>query len=123
MSTPLTATEWAEALREGTLLGVTCTECGEMYGTPVSVCHDCGKRDLDTTELPSEGTIHAVTRIEVAPIGFEGPYHVAVVQVEDARVMGRISADACEEPAIGDSVRFTDHIDHERHAGPVFELI
>lgn len=118
-----TATEWAAALREGTLCGVTCTNCTATYGTPVSVCHDCGARDLETTELPSEGTIHSVTRIEVAPVGFEAPYHVAVVQVRDARVMGRISADASEEPTIGDSVRFTDHIDHGRHVGPVFELL
>lgn len=117
----LTHDEWADALYDGDLLGQTCTECGATYGTPVSVCHDCGKRALETTTLPREGEIHSVTRIGVSPTGFDSPYHVGLVQLGDARVAARIAGNAAE-PTIGTTVVLSDVIEDDGYPVPVFRM-
>ncbi|UPM43698.1 Zn-ribbon domain-containing OB-fold protein [Halocatena salina] len=99
---------WADALRSDRILGVSCSDCGATYGTPISVCHDCGSRNLESVDLPTEGTLYSVTRVEVPPTGFEGPYHVGIVQVGAARVTARIETDADDAPPeIDDSVVFS----------------
>lgn len=112
--------EWADALHDGDLLGQTCSDCGATYGTPVSVCHDCGGRDLETVTLPRDGEIHSVTTIGVSPAGFDGPYHVGLVQLSDARVMARIAGD--EQPDIGADVVLTDLIENDGYSAPVFSV-
>lgn len=115
----LTHDEWTDALSNGDLLGQTCSDCGATYGTPVSVCHDCGGRALETTPLPREGEIHSVTRVEVSPIGFDSPYHVGLVQLGEARITARIADDPAE-PTIGTTVALSDVIEDDGYSVPVF---
>ncbi|MFC6835247.1 Zn-ribbon domain-containing OB-fold protein [Halomarina ordinaria] len=111
--------EWAASLREGTLLGVTCADCGTTYGTPFSVCNECGGRDLDATDLPEDGEVYSVTTVNVPPVGFEGPYQVALVQVGPARVTARIADD--DEVDIGDGVVLDGAMEaDDGHPAPVF---
>ena len=116
----LTHDEWTDALHDGDLLGQTCTDCETTYGTPVSVCHECGGRDLETTHLPRDGEIYSVTTIEVSPTGFDSPYHVGLVQLGDARITARIAGD--EQPDIGTSVVFTDLLEDDGYSVPVFSV-
>lgn len=119
----LTHDEWTDALYDGDLLGQTCSNCGMTYGTPVSVCHDCGGRDLETVTLPRDGEIHSVTRIEVSPAGFDSPYHVGLVQLGDARVTARITSDEAEpEPTIGATVELADVSTDDGYSVPVFRI-
>ena len=117
----LTHDEWTDTLSDGDLLGQTCSDCGATYGTPVSVCHDCGGRALETTTLPRDGEIHSVTRIEVSPIGFDSPYHVGLVQLGDARITARIVDDEAE-PTIGATVVLSDVIEDDGYSVPVFRM-
>jgi uncharacterized OB-fold protein len=112
----LTHEAWADALGEGDLLGVTCTDCGATYGTPFVVCNDCGSRELETTELPTEGEVYTETTVQVAPTGFESPYQVGMVQVGSARVTARLTGDV----AIGDRVVLDGLVDAASEAAPVF---
>ena len=98
----LTTAGWQAALSDGRLLGQACGDCGHVTGAPKAACARCGSRALETTELPEEGTVYSVTRVEVAPEGFDAPYHVGIVSVGGGRVMARLADDA----AIGETVTF-----------------
>ena len=112
----LTHEEWANALRDGDLLGVACVDCGATYGTPFAVCNDCGSRDVETTELPAAGEVYTETTIEVPPIGFEGPYQVGIVQLGNARVTARFK----DRVEIGDRVSLDGVVDAGGEPAPVF---
>jgi uncharacterized OB-fold protein len=112
----LTHDEWADALRDGDLLGVTCTDCGATYGTPFVVCNECGGRDLEATELPADGEVYSETTIGVPPTGFEGPYQVGTVELDGARVTARLEG----EVDIGDHVVFDGVLDEDGETAPVF---
>ena len=114
----LTHGEWADALREGDLLGVTCTDCGRSYATPFLVCDECSSRDLETTTLPREGEVYSETTVQVAPVDFEAPYQVGLVDVDGAKVMARLEGDA----AIGDRVVFDDVQEVDGDPSPVFRV-
>ena len=102
MSETLTHGEWNRAVREGELLGQHCDDCGRTQGTPKAACPHCGSRDLETVELSTEGVVYTETTINVPPEGIdERGYQVAVVDLGDARVMGRL---VDQEVDIGDRV-------------------
>lgn len=115
----LTYSDWAEAVRDGRLLGQDCPDCDHVAGAPKGACAHCGSRDIETVELPTEGEVYTVTTIAVPPSQFESKgYQVALVQLGDARVMGRIEG---EEVGIGDTVTLTGVIDEDDgHPAPVF---
>lgn len=112
--------DWVRAVTEGRLLGQSCAECGHVAGAPKGACAHCGSRDLETVELPTEGEVYTETTVAVPPIQFEeDQYQVALVQLDDARVMARIAGDYV---GIGDRVVLTDYLDtDDDHPAPVFE--
>lgn len=115
----LTYDDWASALEEGRLLGQKCPDCGHGGGAPTGACPHCGSRDLRTVELPREGEVYSETTIAVPPASFgEEPYQVAIVQVGDARVMGRLE----DRTDIGRPVELAGFVDtDDGHPAPVFE--
>ncbi|MDY7081055.1 MAG: zinc ribbon domain-containing protein [Halobacteria archaeon] len=95
---------WREAVLDGILLGQECDECGHVTGSPKAACPDCGNRDIEVVQLPETGEVYSETTINVPPEGFEERgYEIAVVQLGDARVLGRSDDDL----DIGDEVEFT----------------
>ncbi|WP_135535842.1 Zn-ribbon domain-containing OB-fold protein [Halostella pelagica] len=112
----LTTDGWRAALEDGVLLGQTCADCEHVTAAPKAACARCGSRDLSTVQLPEEGTVYSVSRIEVAPAGFDAPYHVGLVTLGDARLTARLS-DAAE---IGDSVSFQDAVTTPEGPAPRF---
>ena len=122
----LTYGEWSRALKEGRLLGQACGECAHVLGTPKGACPHCGSRDVETVELPATGEVYTETTVMVPPVGVEERgYQVAVVQVGEARVMGRI--DAGEEDSrvdIGDEVHLTGYVTGEGDdPAPLFRAV
>ncbi len=109
--------EWAKALRDGEVLGQECADCGNVTGTPKAACTDCGSRELSRVDLPEEGTVYTETTVAVTPEGFDDPYNVGIVQLGEARVLGRLD-DGAE---IGDEVVFSGTYEHEGEPSPVFE--
>ena len=120
MSETLTHGEWSRAVREGELLGQHCEECGRTQGTPKAACPHCGSTDLETVELSTEGVVYTETTINVPPEGIdERGYQVAVVDLGDARVMGRLVDEGVD---IGDRVVLDGFDeDDQGNATPRFE--
>ena len=113
----LTAAAWGRALRDGVLLGQRCPGCGHVTGAPKAACARCGERDLTVEALPESGEVYTETTIAVSPAGFEAPYRVGVVQLGDARVLGRIPDGA----GIGDTVELAGALEAEDRVAPRFE--
>ena len=120
MSDGLTHGEWSEAVADGELLGQRCPDCGAVQGAPKAACPHCGSTALETVTLPTEGAVYTETTINVPPAGVEERgYQVVVVELGDARVMGRLRGDAV---GIGDRVTLSDSItDEDGYVAPVFE--
>lgn len=116
----LTHERWNEAVRKGELLGQRCPDCGATQGTPKAACPHCGSRELETTELPTSGTVYTETTINVPPVGLdERGYQVAIVRLGDARVMGRL---VDQDVEIGDRVVLSGYDDDDDgYATPRFE--
>lgn len=115
----LTYREWADALREGSLLGQECSDCGHVTAAPKAACAQCGSREISTTELDTEGEVYTVTTIAVPPERFEGRYQVAVVGLGTGRVLTRIDG----EVEIGDRVALAGAMEADGHPAPVFEPV
>lgn len=113
----LTAGAWTRALHEGVLLGQRCSACDNVTAAPKAACVRCGERGLGVEALPTAGEVYTHTTIEVPPERFEGPYRVAVVDLGEARVLGRVPLDA----AIGDSVTLAGVHEIDERAAPRFE--
>lgn len=118
-SDELTYQDWTAALRDGALLGQQCGDCDHVTAAPKAACARCGSRDLAATELPTIGEVYTETTLEVVPEGFDGPYQVALVTLDDARVMSHVPADV----EIGQRVELTDAIEDDGAVGPVFKPI
>lgn len=118
-SGPLTYEKWSRGLREGVLLGQKCRSCGKVTATPVASCRNCGTRESEIRELASEGEVISETAIEVPPSGFPESYQIAIVELEEARVLGRIDG----EVSIGDRVEFSDVSVVDGDPAPVFASV
>ncbi len=114
----LTYADWCERLESDDLVGLECVSCGHVTATPKRACGDCGSRNLEPTALPQTGEVHSETTITVPPVGVEGPYQVAIVDVGDASLLGRVGEGTVE---IGDRVEFVGTIESEGMPAPVFE--
>ena len=122
MSDGLTHAEWSAALRDGRLLGLHCENCGTTQGTPKAACPDCGSRNLEPVELSTEGVVYTETTVNVPPEGIEERgYQVAVVDLGDARVLGRLDDEAV---TIGDDVVLAGFLeDDQGNPAPRFEAV
>ncbi|WP_255194316.1 Zn-ribbon domain-containing OB-fold protein [Natronobeatus ordinarius] len=112
----LTHQTWADALRDGELLGQRCPECGHETAAPKAACGRCGSRALETVALPTAGTVYTETTMSVVPRGFEGPYQVGVVDLGEARVLARLEG----EVAIGDRVELEGALEVDGEVAPLF---
>lgn len=114
----LTHAEWAAALADGELLGQRCSDCGHGTAAPKAACARCGSRRLETVSLPTEGVVYSETTVAVAPAGFDGDggYRVAVIDLGDARVLGRLEGKA----GIGDQVEFVGPLEDCEEVAPLF---
>jgi len=105
---PLTYEKWAEALKQGKLLGLKCKSCGAVFSPPSMLCRECDSEDVEVTEVKDKGVIDTYTVIHVAPLGYEkeAPYIVARAKMEEGFIMvGRLIDVAPEKVAIGSKIK------------------
>lgn len=104
----LTAEFWSAAASHQ-LVRPVCHDCGHSFFTPQVACPRCLSMQWSYQPSSGRGTIYSVTTVHRAPLpGFETPYQVAIVDLEEGWSM---LANIEDEPAaIGDpvEVRFTD---------------
>ncbi len=78
----LTYNEFKDALKEGRLLGMKCSDCSEITTPPRGVCGSCGSFNYDIVEMQPSGTVKTFTVIRVAPMGYKPPYIVGMVELD-----------------------------------------
>ena len=105
----VTAKQFFERAREGTLTALRCGKCGELSLPPKEFCPACQQRAWQPVTLAGDGTIASYTVIRVAPRNYVGdvPYAIAVVNLrEGVSLIGRIVEIPLDTLAIGLPVRF-----------------
>lgn len=91
MEYKLTYEKYKEALLSGKFLGLKCNKCGAYTVPPKKVCMECTSEDLDIAEINKKGEIKTFTVIKVPPEGFDAPYIVAMVELDEGPwVMGNV---------------------------------
>jgi uncharacterized OB-fold protein len=107
------------------LLGSRCPVCGDVRVPARKLCPN-DTVECESLALTGEGTLYEAVRIELAPEGFESPYWVGYVDLDEgARLFARIGGlPAGEQPQHGDRVRMSiealAHDDDGPIMGPVF---
>jgi hypothetical protein len=87
----LTFNEFKQGLTEGKLPGLKCLDCGQVIAPPSAVCTSCGSVKLEVGSFPPKGWIRTFTVVRVAPGGFQAPYVVALVELQDGPwVLGNV---------------------------------
>jgi uncharacterized OB-fold protein len=89
----LTFKDYNEGLKQGKLIGLKCSGCGDISAQPRLLCARCGSPDLAGLELAGKGAIQTFTVNFVAAEGreAEAPYIVAIVELDEGPwVMGNI---------------------------------
>jgi uncharacterized OB-fold protein len=78
------------------LLGTRCTACGHVALGKRTTCAQCWRNDaLAPAKLGRRGTIYSATVIHQGPPGFDGPYAVGYVDIEDGvRVFAHLAGAA-----------------------------
>jgi uncharacterized OB-fold protein len=79
----LTSKKFTEALKEGRFLGLKCHQCGGYTAPPQKVCSGCGSEDMEIVELSRRGKVRTFTVIHVAAEGYQAPYIVALIELEE----------------------------------------
>lgn len=80
---PETRFYW-DGAKAGKLLLNACTPCGgKAYFPPRPFCPTCGSRDVTVTEASGRGTLHSYIINHLPAPGYEPPFTVAVVMLEE----------------------------------------
>ena len=120
MEYKLTAKMFAEALKEGKLLGLKCNKCGAYTVPPKKVCMECCSEDLEIAQLSGKGQIQTFTVIRVPPEGFDAPYVVGMAELDEGPwLMGNIVDVDCDEASM-DLIGKRVNIGHKVHPGDKF---
>lgn len=116
-------------IRKGkySLIGTKCNGCGEKQFPGRSVCPGCSSTSLAPVQFSGSGAIESYTTIHVGPAGFNGPYNVALIRLDEGpMIAGEIVDD--EGLEIGKRVRavFRKHTEEDESGlilyGVKFEL-
>ena len=95
--TPETEHFW-EGTKAGELRLQRCDECEQVYFPPRPFCSACGSRSVSVFRASGRGSLHSyVINYRPAP-GFDGPYAIAVVELEEGPRMMTNIVDSPQTP-------------------------
>lgn len=84
------------------LVGEVCPHCDEKLFPPRDVCINCGGGVKELYTFSGDGEVYSYTVIYEAPSGFEAPYAVALVKLEEgAMVTAQLTDVEFENISIG----------------------
>jgi len=83
MEYKLTSLKYIEALKAGEFLGLKCNDCGAYTVPPMKVCMGCDSENMEIVKLSRNGEIKSFTVIHVPAEGFQAPYIVALIELEE----------------------------------------
>ncbi|MEP3052744.1 Zn-ribbon domain-containing OB-fold protein [Ascidiaceihabitans sp.] len=83
---PETQFYW-DGAKAGQLLLNHCTSCDQSYFPPRPFCPNCGNRDVIVREASGKGRLYSYVISHLPAPGYEPPYIVAVVELEEGTRM------------------------------------
>lgn len=116
----LTSNKFAEALKEGKLLGLKCNQCGVYTVPPQKVCSECHSEDMEVVELSRKGEVRSFTVIHIPAEGFDAPYIVALVELEEGPWVTVSIIDFDPEQATMELIGRKGRIDYKEVPADVF---
>ncbi|MXR43286.1 hypothetical protein GRX01_18350 [Halobaculum sp. WSA2] len=82
-----------------------CRECGRRWYYTKPQCPDCDSDpSAHGTEELGEGTVRAVTRVEVTPADVRSPNRLALADFDGVGLIAQVAGD--DDPTAGDHVAF-----------------
>lgn len=88
--TPETRHFW-DGTREGELRLQRCDDCGKVYFPPRPFCPGCASREVRVFKASGRGILYSYVINHRAAPGFEPPYSIAVVELDEGpRMMTNI---------------------------------
>jgi uncharacterized OB-fold protein len=106
---PETAFFW-EAARKGELHILRCRDCGTYVHLPRPACRTCNGTDLAPARVSGRGVVHSFTVTHFPLPGFEPPFAVALIELEEQpglRLVSNVVDVAPDELEIGMEVEVT----------------
>lgn len=80
---PLTAPFWEAASRR-VLVRPLCGDCGTSFFTPQIACRNCLSENWSYEPSSGRGVVYSATIVHRAPFpGFDAPFHLAIVDMEE----------------------------------------
>lgn len=103
--TAISAAFW-EACSRGELVSPRCGSCGDRFFIPEPLCPGCGSDDWSWQPSSGEGVVYSYSVVHRSPgPGFEVPYVLAVVDLDDGWTMLTHLLVEPDRAAIGERVR------------------
>ena len=88
--TPETRHYW-DGAREGELRLQRCNACDHAYFPPRPFCPECSSRDVAVFKASGKGTLYSYVINHLKSPGYEPPFAIAVVELEEGpRMMANI---------------------------------
>lgn len=88
--TPETQHFW-DGAKQGELKLQRCTSCSHTYFPPRPFCPECASRDVEIYNASGKATLYSYVISHRAPKGWDAPYSIAVVELEEGpRMMTNI---------------------------------
>ncbi len=122
--TPETAHFW-EGTRLGELRLQTCRACGHTYFPPRPFCPACASKEVEVIRASGRGSLHSYVISHLPAPGFEPPYTIAVVKLDEGpKMLTNIVGTPCA-PALlrlDDPLEVTFVTINEQITLPMFKL-
>jgi len=99
-SPPMT---WRNQRNRYMLLGSYCSSCEKTFYPPTRIC-SCGSK-TDEKRLPRTGKVLTYTTINAAPTGFDSPYNIAIIQLDNGPKITGIVINNGKRLSIGSVVK------------------
>lgn len=95
---PETAFYW-EGAKNGKLLLQSCPACDKPYFPPRPFCPTCGSREVEVIEASGKASLYSYVISEIPAPGYEAPFTVAVVMLEEGVKMVSNLLDCPADPS------------------------
>lgn len=118
---------WRNMKERYAMVGNKCLSCGSITYPGRAPCVKCSSTLYEKTRLSGKGKLISWTVVKTAPTGFEGPYVVGMVELEEgplfaAQVIGEEQKMKYNAPVKAAFRRLLETEDHLLVYGTKFEL-